>query len=246
MSDEELQGLRRAWRERGDSESEAAWLRAALRAELLAPDLVLARWWCGDPAAALAVARAPLDSPELAEWVRGLAVFELGPELEGPGVPARGWGHPLLVRASRLALGCLLRERYSALVGEGPPAALRALVASSLEAGPPYSVEAYCESYEGAPQGSLSELFGLVGALTKAQAEVLASRVVPVSRMLSSWLQVNFSVAHRSLYEPGQAAAVAVSAVALSLGEAQVQAEVGGALLSWLRERSDLRPSAEG
>jgi len=240
VSDDELQRLRREWGERGDRESEAAWLRAALRAELIAPDLVLARWWLGDPAAALALARAEVDEPDLAAWIRGLAAFELGPTLEGPGLPAQGWGHPALVRASGHALG-LLRAEVPCPSELGSELDLLASWLSlrwPAEPIPAQLVQSWCGAYEGSPEGSPAEALSLVAALTSVQASIVPSLGSFLARLLSTWLKVNFSVAHRSIYQPGQVAAVAVSAAATRLPEAEVRAAIREGLLAWLRERS--------
>ncbi|HBP22654.1 MAG TPA: hypothetical protein DEA08_33350 [Planctomycetes bacterium] len=240
MSDDELQLLRRAWRERGDLESEAAWLRAALRAELISPDVVLARWHLGDSAAAQAVARAEPEEPDLAAWIRGLAAFDLGPRLQVPQVPAQGWGQPALVRASYVAFELSL-DRLAPL--EDPPtplASLRVELAGFQSAAPlpAWPLAHWCAAFEGAPRGSDLEVQTLLGLLTLAQT-VAEDAVVFAARALGAWLQVNLSVAHRAVFEPGQVAAVAVNALATKLSEGEVRAALSERLLAWLRERSD-------
>lgn len=240
VSDDELQRLRREWGERGDRESEAAWLRAALRARVVAPAVVLARWWLGDPAAADALARPQHDEPDLAAWIRGLSAFDLGPCLEGPGLPAQGWGHPALVRASSQALQLLQAQVACPPELESPLELLQGWLSLRWpsEPFPAERVDSWRHAYESSPERSPAELLSLVAALTSAQAAIVPSLNAFMARLLSSWLKVNFSVAHRSIYEPGQVAAVAVSAVATRLSEAQVRAAIRERSLAWLRELS--------
>jgi hypothetical protein len=239
VSDQRLAELRRRWQESGTLEDEAAWLRAALRQGQLSEHVLGARAWLEDPAALQALEQTPTEFSGIDPWVRGMAAFDVGPRLEGPQVPNQGWGHPLLVRASLVALELAAGVLDESLHTEQELRVLsdsRHIVASWLIGGhspePSLLTDARYR-FEAVPSGAPQEALWVCAGLTLAQA----MRVDPVThtaRLLATWLDVNLSSAQRMVYTPGHVAAVAVCAAERVVGEGSLRAAIASNLLAWL------------